>query len=445
MRSALDSCVKRDRCADNQLSRRNFLTVGALAGAGLTLADLFRLQAAAEQKHYDNIEAKAKSAIHIFLPGGIAHQDSFDPKPYAPIEYRGELGVVQTTIPGEVFSDPLPKTAQVADKLAIIRSLTHGEAAHERGTHNMFTGYKPSPALVYPSMGSVVSHEYGPRNNLPPYVCIPNVPNEYAGTGYLSSSFAPFSLGADPASNGFRVLDLNLAGGVDEGRFNRRRTALEAVNDYFRQKEKSDVLQAMDTFYERAYSLISSQQAREAFNIDAEPAAIRDEYGRNEAGQRMLMARRLVAAGVRFVSLTYGGWDMHTGIAGGMRGQMPAFDQAFSTLIRDLDRTGLLKETLVMVSSEFGRTPKVNRDAGRDHWPKVFSVVLAGGGVKPGIIYGASNATASEPDKDPVQPADLATTVYLLLGIIADKELMAPGNRPIEIVDGGKVCQGLLA
>ena len=428
------------------LGRRNFLTVGAVAGVGLTLADVLQLEhARAEQKHYDNIEAKAKSVIHIFLPGGIAHQETFDPKPYAPIEFRGELGVSQTNIPGEAFCETLPQTSQLADRLTVIRSMTHGEAAHERGTHNMFTGYKPSPALVFPSMGSVVSHEYGPRNNLPPYVCIPGVPNEFASTGYLSSSFAPFSLGADPAAAGFRVQDLNLPNGVDETRFGRRRTALEAVNSYFAAKEKSDTLKAMDTFYERAYSLLSSQEAREAFNIDAEPAAIRDEYGRHEAGQRMLMARRLVAAGVRFVSLTYGGWDMHTGIAGGMRGQMPAFDQAFATLIRDLERTGLLNETLVMVSSEFGRTPKINRDAGRDHWPKVFSVVLAGGGLKRGLIHGTSNATASEPDRDPVLPADLATTIYHQLGIVADKELMAPGNRPIEIVDGGKLLNTLIA
>lgn len=443
--STRDRAPRRTPCGGSPLSRRGFLTVGAVAGGALTLADVLRLEARAEQKNYDHIEAKAKSVIHIFLPGGIAHQETFDPKPYAPIEYRGELGVVETKIPGEPFSETLPRTAQIADKLTVIRSMTHGEAAHERGTHNMFTGYKPSPALVFPSMGSVVSHEYGPRNNLPPYVCIPNVPNEFATMGYLSSSFAPFSLGADPASNGFRVLDLNLPNGVDETRFNRRRSALAAVNDYFQKKEKSDSLTAMDTFYDRAYSLVSSQQAREAFNIDAEPAEIRDEYGRNEAGQRMLMARRLVAAGVRFVTLTYGSWDLHYGIAGGMRNQMPSFDQAFSTLIRDLDRTGLLNETLVMVSSEFGRTPKINRDAGRDHWPKVFSVVLAGGGVKGGVVYGASNATASEPDRDPMTHADLATSVYHLLGIVADKELMAPGDRPIEIVDGGNLVTNLFA
>jgi hypothetical protein len=428
-------------------SRRGFLTVGALAGIGtFTLADYFRLQQArADQKHYDFIPAKAQSVIHIFLPGGIAHQESFDPKPFAPVEYRGDLGMVKTKIDGEVFRETVPKLAGIADKFTVIRSMTHGEAAHERGTHNMFTGYRPSPAINYPSMGSVVSHEYGPRNNLPPYVCIPNQPNEYAGTGYLSSSFAPFSLGADPATNGFKVRDLTLAQGVDDDRFNRRRSALDAVNAYFKEKEKSDSVKAMDTFYERAYSLISSQSAREAFDIDKEDAKLRDAYGRNTAGQRMLMARRLVEAGVRFVTLTYGGWDHHSNINASFKRQMPDFDQALSTLINDLDSRGLLDTTLVMVSSEFGRTPKINRTAGRDHWPKVFSVLLAGGGVKRGLIYGKSDPTASEPEENAVDPGDLATTVYHLLGIVADKELMAPGGRPIEIVDGGKVVKGILA
>ncbi|MBL9091504.1 MAG: DUF1501 domain-containing protein [Planctomycetaceae bacterium] len=427
-------------------SRRDFLTVGALAGVGLTLPDLFRLeQARAEKKNYDFIEAKAKSVIHIYLPGGCAHQETWDPKPFSPIEYRGDLKPIDTNVAGTQFSEFLVQSAKVADKLCVIRSMTHGEAAHERGTHNMFTGYRPSPALQYPSMGSVVSHEYGPRNNLPPYVAVPNQANEFAGTGYLSSSFAPFSLGADPASGNFQVRDLTLPNGVDDTRFARRRSALDAVNAYFHTKEKSDAIDAMDTFYDRAYSLISSKEAREAFNINAEPAAVRDEYGRNEAGQRMLMAKRLVGAGVRFVSLTYGGWDMHANIVNSMKRQLPIFDQAFAALIRDLERSGLLKDTLVMVSSEFGRTPKINNTAGRDHWPKVFSVVLAGGGVKGGITYGTSNAIASEPEDDPVGPQDLATTVYNQLGIVADKELMAPGDRPIEIVDGGRVIKEILA
>ena len=434
----------RMRCLGNPLGRRGFMTVGAFGGLGLTMGDLFRERALADQKQYDFMEAKAESVIHIYLPGGIAHQETFDPKPYSPLEYRGELSPIKTKT-GDIFSETVPRLAAISDRLTILRAMSHGEAAHERGTHNMFTGYKPSPALIFPSFGSVVSHEYGPRNDLPPYVAVPSAANEFAGTGYLSSSYGPFSLGADPANAGFRVQDLNLTNGVDTARFQRRRSALDAVNSYFADKQKSDNIAAMDTFYQRAYSLISSDKAREAFNIEAEDAAMRDRYGRNAAGQRLLMARRLVESGVRFVTVTYGGWDMHSQISAGMRRDMPPLDQALAALIEDLESRGLLSKTLVMVSSEFGRTPKINNDAGRDHWPKVFSVMLAGGGVKGGLVYGASDATATEPEFDPVSPEDLATTMYQLLGIVADKELMSPGDRPIEICDGGKVIQDILA
>ncbi len=430
----------------HRLSRRGFLSVGALAGTGLALPDLFRLESArADLKDYQNFEGTAKSIIHIFLPGGYAQQETFDPKPYAPLEYRGEMKHIASKIEGRPFSETMPKTAQIADRLTIINSMTHGEAAHERGTHNMFTGYRPSPALLYPSIGSVISYEFGPRNNLPPYVCIPNQPNEFAGTGYLSSSYAPFSLGSDPAGNGFKVRDLDMYAGIDDARFTTRRSALEAVNEHFRAIEKSDKLAAMDSFYERAYSLLSSPQAREAFDLEKEEAKVRDAYGRNTAGARMLMARRLVEAGVRMVNLTYGGWDMHANIVNGFKNSMPAFDQAYSTLITDLEERGLLDSTLVMLSTEFGRTPKINKDAGRDHWPKVFSVALAGGGIKKGFVYGTSDSTATEPDLDPMGIEDLFTTVYHTLGIVADKEIMAPGDRPIEIVDGGEVVKELLA
>jgi hypothetical protein len=428
-----------------QPTRRGFLYVGLVGGLGLGLDQFFRLQAHAALTSKGAKEPPAKSIIHIFLPGGMAHQESFDPKPYAPIEYRGEMGTVKTKIEGAVLNELLKNTAQIADKITICRSMTHGEAAHERGTHNMFTGYRPSPAIVFPSMGSVVSHEFGPRHNLPPYVCIPSQPTTYAGTGYLSSAYAPFSLGSDPADGNFTVQDLNLPSGVDGKRFTTRKSMLAAVNEHFATREKSDGLDAMDTFYQRAYSLVSSAKAREAFNINAEKPVVRDEYGRNAAGQRLLLARRLVEGGVRFVSLTYGGWDMHSQIKGGMQGQMPVFDQAFATLIRDLERRGLLDSTLVMISSEFGRTPKINGTAGRDHWPKVFSVVLAGGGIKKGFIYGTSDATASEPENDPLTVEDLAMTVYRQIGIDATKKLMAPGNRPIDIVREGKVRKELIA
>ena len=428
-------------------NRRGFLQVGYCGLLGLGLDEFFRMEA----RGVDTVggrpskEGKAKSIIHIFLPGGMAHQDSFDPKPLAPVEYRGEVGSIKTKVEGTFLSEYLPKTAQIADKITICRSMTHGEAAHERGTHNMFTGYRPNPSIVFPSFGSILSHEFGPRNNLPPYVCIPSMPTNFAGSGYLSSAYAPFSLGSDPANPGFTVQDLSLPGGVDSKRFTTRKTMLGAVNDHFTKKEKSDGVMAMDTFYDRAYSLISSDKAREAFNIKAEPEAIRNQYGRNEAGQRMLMARRLVGAGVRFVSLTYGGWDMHSGIKGGMAGQLPVFDQAFAALIADLDTRGLLDSTIVMVSSEFGRTPKINATAGRDHWPKVFSVVLAGGGFKRGSVYGSSDPTATEPEDDPLSVEDLSMTVYNQLGIDGDKRLVAPGNRPIDIVRGGVVLKDLLA
>lgn len=427
------------------MKRRDFLHVGFAGGIGLTLADFFRVQKAqAEQKFYESKEGPAKSVIFIYMPGGMCHQETFDPKPYAPVEYRGPMNSIATSVEGVRINETWAKTAKVADKLAICRSMTHGEAAHERGTHNMFTGYRPSPALTYPSMGSVVAHEFGPRNNLPQYVCVPNQPNQFAGTGYLSSSYAGFSLGADPASGSFKVRDLNLPGGVDDTRFSTRRRVLDVVNDHFTSKEKSDSLDAVDTFYNRAYAMISSQKAREAFDLNKEDPKLRDVYGKTTAGSRLLLCRRLVESGVRFVTTTYGGWDMHSNISNSIKSQVPQFDQAFAALITDLDQRGLLDSTLVCIASEFGRTPKINGNAGRDHWPKVFSVVLAGGGIRRGIVYGSSNSIASEPEESPLTVADWATTIYDRLGIVADKELMAPGDRPIEICDGGKVRKELI-
>ena len=436
-------------CSGNPLasdySRRGFLQVGLLGGLGLTLPQFLKMEAQGAQKDYKTREGVAKSVIQIFLPGGMAHQESWDPKPYAPSEYRGPFSPINTTIKGEKFSQYLKATAKVADKMTIIRSMAHGEAAHERGTHNMFTGYKPSPALEYPSMGAVVAHELGVRNSLPPYVCVPNVPNEYANSGYLSSAYGPFAIGADPSRADFKVRDLNLPGEVDDKRFSRRRSLLETVDNHFRELEKSDALDSMDAFYQHAYSLISSQEAREAFNLKAEPEPLRQKYGMNQPGQRMLLARRLVEAGTRFVSLTAGGWDHHDNIKNAMSRTLPPVDQALATLISDLDERGLLDSTLVMVTSEFGRTPKINATGGRDHWPRVFSVALAGGGTHRGMIYGSSDALGAEPEEDRVEIEDLATTVYNQLGITGDKELMSPGDRPIEIVDGGNVIDGILA
>jgi uncharacterized protein (DUF1501 family) len=425
-------------------SRREFLFTGVIGTLGLTMGDFFKLQAAGKASGQPP-KATAQSVIQIYLPGGMAAQETFDPKLHAPIEYRGPFSPLKTRLDGVHFSEVMTQTAKVADKITVVRSMTHGEADHDRGTHNMFTGYRPSPALQYPSFGSIVSHELGSRNDLPPYICIPSQPNTFAGTGYLGSAYGPFSLGNDPANSNFKVRDLSLPTGVDESRFATRREMRATVDAHFSALEKSDALEGMDSFYHRAYAMLSSDKARAAFSLADEPQKIRDDYGSGTAGQRMLLARRLVEAGVRFVSLTYGGWDHHDNIKNAMTGQMPKFDQAFAALIRDLDQRGMLDSTLVMVTTEFGRTPKINGTAGRDHYPKVFSIVLAGGGIKRGHAHGTSDPTGGEPESDPLTVPDLAATIYNQLGIDSQKKLMAPGNRPIAIVKDGEVQKGLLA
>ena len=248
-----------------QANRREFLFVGLVGSLGLTLGNVLKLQAQPSAA-----KTRAQSVINIFLPGGMAAQESFDPKLLAPIEYRGPLGTVKTKLEGIYFSEQLKHTAEIADRICVVRSMTHGEADHARGTHNMFTGWRPSPAVQYPSMGSIVSHELGSRNDLPPYVCIPSQPNEFAGTGFLGSAYGPFSLGADPANGGFKVRDLNLPAGVDEKRFAERREMRAVVEAHFSQLEKSDALDGMDSFYQRAYAMISSDKARAAFDLGQE-------------------------------------------------------------------------------------------------------------------------------------------------------------------------------
>jgi hypothetical protein len=422
-----------------------------LGGLGLSLPQLFRATATAgsvlpSTGGVNRKEGPAKSVIQIILPGGLAQQESWDPKPEAPIEYRGPLGVVKTKIPGVVFSENLSHTAQVADKITVVRSITGRIPDHAQATYQMFTGYLPTPAILHPSVGAVVSNQFGPRNNLPAYVGVPNV-SSAGGTGYMSSKFGAFELGADPAQKNFQVRDISLPKGITDERFERRRSAREALEDHFRQIESNPTeLDAMGEFYQQAYKLISSPEARKAFSLDGEPEAMTKLYGEYKMGigRQLMLARRLVEAGVRLVTVMYGGWDHHQRIKDAVNDGMPAFDHAFAGLITDLDQRGLLDSTLVMVTSEFGRTPKVNENAGRDHWARVYSYALAGGGVRRGQIYGASNATASEPDRDPVTVEDFLATVYHQIGIDSTDRLLAPGGRPIDIVRDGKVVEGLV-
>lgn len=433
--------------------RRDFLYAGWLGGVGLTLGDWFKIRAMAGESKSDLKEPEATSVIHIYLQGGFPHMDSFDPKPDSPAEYRGILGAIPTSLPGVHFSSHMASTAKVADKLTVVRSMTHTEVDHTRGEHSMFTGYRPSPALVYPSMGSVVSHELGPKSAVPPYIVVPQAGSAYLGSGYLSNAYGPFALGGDPARPGFKVRDLSLPTGVNDQRFERRKSWKQLVGQHFSDLEQDDKLVTMDSFYQRAYDLLASSESKDAFRLDGESDETKKLYGfepwgpvlRPRAGASFLTARRLVEAGSRFVTVTYGAWDTHAYHYRGIEVQLPDFDRAFAGLITDLDQRGMLESTLVMVTSEFGRTPRINAGGGRDHWPRVFSIVLAGGGIKRGSIYGASDALAGEPADNALSVEDYSTTIYHLLGIDARKDLMSPGDRPQAIVMNGNIVQDLLA
>lgn len=388
--------------------------------------------------------ATATAVVHLHLGGGLSHIDSFDPKPEAPIEVRGPFGTVACAGHGERIADPLPKIAAIADKITIVRSVTHSEADHDRGTHSVLTGFQPSPAIVYPSLGAVVAHELPARNDLPPYVCVPGTASAFEGTGYLSAAFAPFAIGDNPARSGFRVRDLAAGRGIDDARRERRKQLLHEL-DAGGGDLGGDVLVANEAFYRQAWALIESPAARDAFDLAKESDAMKNRYGRTTSGMGCLLARRLVQGGARYVTVNLGGFDHHAQIGRDLAPRLREVDQTFAALVADLDATGLLATTVVLLTTEFGRTPKLNPDAGRDHWQRVFSVVLAGGGIARGVVHGASNATGAEPERDPVHPADLAATVFAALGIDPAKKLMAPGDRPIDLVRDGRVLREVLA
>lgn len=421
-----------------ELNRRDFLARSA--GASLAAALPGSLLAAGPANRPG---PKADAVIQIYLGGGLSHIDTFDPKPDAPVDVRGPFRSIATKVDDQRFGELCRNLAKIADKLTVVRSVTHTEAAHERGAHNMLTGYRPSPAIVYPSFGSVVSHELGVRNNLPPYVCIPTARQVDLGTGYLSSAYGAFSVGGEPSRSGFSVKDLGSSVKLSEARVARRRRMLEELDAGF--AGDADGVRATKAFYQQAWRLIDSPEAQKAFKIELENKKTRDRYGRGVIGQRLLLARRLVAAGVRFVAIPFGGWDNHENISTALRSRMPAVDQALAALVADLDERGMLDRTMVVLSTEFGRTPQVNGNRGRDHWPRAFSVVAAGGGLKRGCFHGRTDPNGSAPEENPVSPADLAATMFTQLGIDPTRRLMSPGDRPIDIVRDGRVIREILA
>ena len=437
-----------------QLRRRDAIRIGFCGALGLSLSDLLQHEARAMVEPGAFKEGRARSVIHLHLPGGISQQESWDPKPEASTEYRGAFGVAKTNT-GEIVSENFARMAKVADKLTIVRSVTGKIPDHGQATYHLFTGYIPTTVIDYPQMGSVVSHLFGARKGLPPYVAVPNSNAFAGGTGFLSSKYGAFQLNADPGSmKDFQVKDFSIPAGVSMEQFERRKSARDIVEKHLRKLDAdTDKLNTMDEFNRSAYSLLTSDDARRAFSLEGETEATRDLYGRgyklkqnapSAVGERLLLARRMVEAGVRFVTVNYGSWDSHVGIKETALEQMPALDHAITGLITDLDQRGLLDSTLVMVTTEFGRTPKINKDNGRDHWARVYSMLLAGGGITRGQIYGASDATAAEPARDEVKLEDYLATVYHQLGIDSNEKLMAFGTRPIDIVKNGKVVKGIV-
>lgn len=433
-------------------SRRGFLQAGLLGGAGLSLAHLLRHEARAEATATRN-----RSVIILWMRGGPSHIDMWDPKPDAPAEYRGEFGTISSSVPGICLGDLLPKSAAILHKWSIIRSLNHHDAGHSAGDQICFTGYASGPnpdENIRPSCGSIVAEQLQHLSpDLPAYVMIPRmVPGTNAA--YLGVAYKPFETLADPARDEpFQVPNFTMADGLDVHRLGDRRSLLSGLDRVQAAVDRSGQMRAIDNFQQQAWNILTSTKAREAFDLDAEPRSIRERYGfqpafdpkaSNRCGcpawsQRMLLARRLVEAGVRLVTVDLRWWDTHVkGFESLRLGFLPRWDQAFTALIEDLEERGLLQNTLVVAWGEFGRTPRVNNDAGRDHYPNVFSAALAGGPVVGGRVVGESDAKGAFPLTNPKTPQDVLTTMYRFLGVDPTKHYVDNAGRPIPVLPSGQ-------
>jgi uncharacterized protein (DUF1501 family) len=435
------------------IRRRDFLRVGTagLFGMGLTLPRLLELEGRASAQ---GAPARDVSLIFLFLHGGLSTIDTFDLKPDAPAEFRGEFRPIATNVPGIQVGEHLPRLARQMDKFSLIRSFRHHNSDHGPADHYMLTGYFPqagfnaglNPNNQRPAHGAIIARKLGPRGGVPPYVCLPKM-HPSTGPAYLGSGAAPFVIEADPNAPNFSVPDIVPPAVLRADRLEARRRLLAQV-DRYRQSAEARAnrhAQAVSHFQREAFNLMTSLAARRAFDIQTEPGRLRDEYGRTSLGQSCLMARRLVEAGVRCVTIDHSNWDTHdNNFATLRRDLLPALDAALSTLFRDLSERGLLGRTLVVVTGEFGRTPRINRNAGRDHWGPVFTVALAGGGIRGGRVLGRSDARAERPGNDPHGPEDLAATMYHLMGIDPSEEFYTPEGRPVRIVNNGRVIRGLL-
>lgn len=420
------------------IRRRDVLQAGLLGSFGLTLEGYLRQLGAAENQH-----RTAKSAIVIWLGGGPPHLDTFDMKPEAPQEIRGEFRPISTNVSGLFVCELLPKLARCADKYTVLRGVSHSLAGHELGTNYLSTGNRPVPSLVYPGYGAVVSKERPGDKRLPHFVAIPKTPQS---AGYLGVRQAPLNTNDTPRlGKPFSVRGISLEGGLTIEQFEARHQLLSRVDTAFSELEsKSSLVDGLDRFADEAYSVISSPRAREAFDTGREPESVAAEFGESRFGQSCLLAMRLIEAGVRFSTVTFSGWDTHSGnFKKCKESLLPSFDQGLSALLMNLDKRGLLDSTSVLVTGEFGRTPKINSKAGRDHWPRAFSVLMAGGGIQGGKTLGASDEKGMGPANDPIAPEQVAASFYHSLGIDCHKEYHTQTGRPVMIVRAGEVLSPL--
>lgn len=426
------------------MTRRDCLQLGIGALAGGSLLDLLRLRTEAA------VAGGAKrptSCILIWMDGGPSHFETFDPKPNAPAEIRGEFDTISTKIPGVFFSEHMKRLASISDKLCIVRSICHNQGNHGAGNHYMMTGAPPRIPVgcgafvsFHPSLGSVTAHERPAPRGLPAYFSMPDR-SRSAGPNFLGAKYAPFVVSDDPNKDGFRVRDVALPNGINDERFAGRRDLRALVDRLPRIDNKAggDPVPSIDTYYQQGYELINSPEAQRAFDISKESDKVREHYGRKSFAQRALLARRLVEAGVPFITLYDGGWDSHSEIFPGLSEKLPPFEHAIAALIEDLDQRGLLETTLVVALGEFGRTPKISQLAdrkspGRDHWANAMSVMFAGCGVPGGTVIGATDKNGYAPIERMLSPENFASTVYRKLGIDPDKILYTPQGRPSHIV-----------
>ncbi|HEY2586042.1 MAG TPA: DUF1501 domain-containing protein [Tepidisphaeraceae bacterium] len=445
-------------CNCEGVARRDFLKLGLGSLAGLGFVDLLRHRAlAADWGGAAKPKAGAAGNINcilIWLDGGPSHYETFDPKPDAPAEIRGELKPIRTKTPGVHFCESLPKLAGASDKFTVIRSVCHKDPNHGGGNHYMMTG-SPTPVPVgcgafvtfHPSYGSVVSYTRGVRNGLPAYMSLPQM-SRSGGPNFLGARHAPFIISGDPNRKDFKVRDVVLPRGISEGRSESRRH-LRAELDRMRRfidAAADDPAVGFDDFYRQGVDLVTSPKAQAAFDILTEPDATRDLYGRTDFGQRLLLCRRLVEVGVSFVTCYFGGWDHHTKIFESFRGPNAAkLDQGIAGLMTDLAQRGLLENTLVLCLGEFGRTPKVNKDAGRDHWPHAMSILAAGAGIPGGQVVGATDAKGYYASESVHSPEDFAASLYTKLGIDPTQMLQNTAGRPVQLVNGGRPIKELFA